>query len=216
MTKTGYTKQQQAELKRLVYDCSIARIPTVEIKSLAHEKLDIEVTENWIGRIKRRLRQDSEKEYKHLLTDNFAFKYQIMRTIHELEEIQRRKWLLCNKEHLTNEDLIRLKCLSELEESTTLIADVYDALPGIDSFTSPYEEQQNDNNGFIVHKEAKVYDSRARASNAGLATFTRYKDAFGQEREVAEHPDYKGSGPIHPDYKGRYPWDEGYEGNAKF
>lgn len=136
MTRTGYNKLQQNQLKGLVYQCSIARIPTYEIKSLAREKLNMEITDNWIQRIRRGIKHDSEKEYNHLLTDNFAFKYQIMHTIHELEEIQRRKWELCKKEHLTNEDLIRLKCLSELEKSTTLIAQAYDTLPGIDQFAT--------------------------------------------------------------------------------
>lgn len=214
MSRTGYSKQQQNQLKRLVFECSIARLSSTEIQQISKEKLDIPVTDNWIRRIRKRLRDESEAEFKHLLMDNFAFKHQYMQRIKEFEEIQRLQWEIARKPHLTNEDIMRLKCLSEIRESTILVAEAYNALPGIDSFTPNHQEEAEEEH-FIVHKEAKVYDSKARASNAGLATFTRYKDAFGQEREVAEHPDYKG-GPIHPDYKGRYPWDEGYEGNAKF
>jgi hypothetical protein len=134
MSRSGFSKQQQNQLKQLVYQCSFARIPASEISRLALEKLNTEVTENWVGSIRTSLKHDAEKEYKHLLSDSFAYRYEFLQRIKEVKEIQRRKWEIANKEHLTNEDLIRLKCLTELEESTVLLSDFYQMLPGMDSF----------------------------------------------------------------------------------
>lgn len=135
MSRTGYTKEQQNKLKQLVFECSIARLPSNNICQLAHEKLDMEVTENWIGRIKRRLQRDSEKEYNRLVSTNFAFKCEYIQRIAEIKEIQRKIWEIVNKEeHLSQEDLIRLKCLSTLQESTVSLTEFYDALPAIDAF----------------------------------------------------------------------------------
>jgi hypothetical protein len=78
-----------------------------------------------------------------------------MQRIKEVKEIQRRKWEIAIKEHLTNEDLIRLKCLSELEESTVLIAEMYDALPGLDQFivAAPTPIGSGSSNSVIVGAE---------------------------------------------------------------
>jgi hypothetical protein len=51
-----------------------------------------------------------------------------MQRIAEFKEIQRRKWQIANKPHKTEEDLITLKCLSSIEESTVLLCDIYEAL----------------------------------------------------------------------------------------
>jgi hypothetical protein len=212
MSRSGFSKQQQSQLKQLVYQCSFARLPASEISRLAQEKLGMKVTENWVGRIRYSLKNEAEKEYKHLLSDSFAYRYEFLQRIKEVKEIQRRKWEIANKEHLTNEDLIRLKCLTELEESTVLLSDFYQMLPGVDSSFVPKPNEELAE-GYTVRE--KLYESRARSIDASKATYRRYTDMYGCEREVAEHPDFSG-GPISPDSEGRYPWDEGYDANSKF
>jgi hypothetical protein len=156
MTRTGYSKQQQNQLKQLVFECSIARLPASEISKVAYDKLGIQVTENWIGRIRRSLKNDTKKEFKHLLGDSFAYKYEVMQRIKEVKEIQRRKWEIANKNHLTQEDLIRLKCLSELEESTVLLAEIYGSLPGMDQFTpTTNTDSSSSNSTSLVAEEIK-------------------------------------------------------------
>jgi hypothetical protein len=129
------------------------------------------------------------KEFKILLSDSFAYKYEFIQRIKEIKEIQRLKWQIASKEHLTNEDLIRLKCLSSVEESTTLLCDIYDALSGIDRFIPPITTKTDD-------EVEEAYPSRT--------TFGRDLSRFGT------------SSIVHPDYRGRYPGDPGYNGNAKF
>ena len=60
---------------------------------------------------------------------------------------------LTNKEHLTKEDLIRLKCLSELLESTVLCQELYDALPGIDTFTPNLGYQEENRASTVFQHE---------------------------------------------------------------
>lgn len=198
MTRTGYSKQQQNQLKQLVFECSIARLPTAEIQQIALDKLGIQVTENWIGRIKRGLRKESEAEFKKLVSDNFAYKYQYMQRIKEFEEIQRMQWEIAKKkEPLTNADLIRLKCLSELKESIISMSNLYEVLPAIDNFRPTFTATKITS----PFRSSSSYEDEDETSRDTLSSI---------KRDIAR--DYNTT----PDHYGRYPGDPGYDKQAKF
>src|SRR5918996_4150530 len=117
MTRTGHSKDQQHQVRQLIFECSLAKMSTFQTQQVLKEKLDVDVTINWINRIKAQFKEDARREYYHLLTDNFAYKYLTMQVMHQLHEIIKQQWDIVNG-HKGKNDLLTLKALSEVREST--------------------------------------------------------------------------------------------------
>lgn len=137
MTRTGYTRDQQHQVKQLVFECSIAKMTAFQTQQVLKEKLDIgDMTISWINKIKAQFKEDARREYYRLLTDNFAYKYLTMEAIQQLHEVIKQQWDIANTHKgkgNANDDLIALKALSEVRESVSRVSEFYKLLPEVES-----------------------------------------------------------------------------------
>jgi hypothetical protein len=118
---------------------------TFQTQQVLKEKLDVDVTINWINRIKAQFKEDARREYYHLLTDNFAYKYLTMQVMHQLHEIIKQQWDIVNG-HKGKNDLLTLKALSEVRESTLCISEFYKYLPEVENNLFSLKVNHKNNN----------------------------------------------------------------------
>lgn len=116
MSRTGYSRDQQHQVKELIFTSALAKMSSFQTQQVLKEKLDVNLTISWINRIKAGFKEDARREYYHLLTDNFAYKYLIMEVMQQLHEIIKQQWDIANT-NKGKDDLIALKALSEVKES---------------------------------------------------------------------------------------------------
>jgi hypothetical protein len=132
MTRTGHSKDQQHQIRQLIFECSLAKMSSFQTQQILKEKLDISVTISWINKIKAGFKEDARKEYYHLLTDNFAYKYLTMQVIQQLHEIIRQQWDIADS-HKSKNDLIALKALSEVKNSVLCVSEFCKFLPEVEN-----------------------------------------------------------------------------------
>ena len=132
MTRTGYSKDQQHQVKQLIFECTLAKMSSFQTQQVLKEKLDVELGIAWINKIKAGFKEDARKEYYHLLTDTFAYKYLTMQVMQQLHEIIKQQWDIANT-HKGKNDLIALKALSEVKESVLRVSEFYKYLPEVEN-----------------------------------------------------------------------------------
>ncbi|HEY7080519.1 MAG TPA: hypothetical protein VH500_12505 [Nitrososphaeraceae archaeon] len=143
MTRIGYTAEQQHQVKQLIFECSLAKMSSYQTQQVLKEKLDTNLTVSWINKIKAEFRADARKQYYHLLTDKFAYKYLTMEVMQQMHEIIRQQWDIANT-HKGKNDLIALKALSDARESVLRVSEFYKLLPEVE--TNLFKLQVNNHN----------------------------------------------------------------------
>ena len=152
MTRKGLDQMQQHQVRQLVFECSLAKMSSFQTQQVLKEKLDVDLGIAWINKIKAGFKEDARKEYYHLLTDNFAYKYLTMEVMQQLHEIIRQQWDIANAYKGKN-DLIALKALSEVKESVLRVSEFYKFLPEVENnlFALKVNHKNSNENDWILN-----------------------------------------------------------------
>ena len=152
MTRKGLDQIQQHQVRQLVFECSLAKMSSFQTQQVLKEKLDVDLGIAWINKIKAGFKEDARKEYYHLLTDNFAYKYLTMEVMQQLHEIIRQQWDIANAYKGKN-DLIALKALSEVKESVLRFSEFYKLLPEVENnlFALKVNHKNSNENDWIFN-----------------------------------------------------------------
>ena len=122
------TKPERLRLKQLVADSLLSRLTIEETLNYVERSLHIRLGPDYIIKIRKWLKADMQKEYATLRQDKYAYISEYFQRINEIRDLQRgTRFILCK----TNDDALRLKCISELHSLTLSLTNLYDLLPAI-------------------------------------------------------------------------------------
>src|SRR5712691_6482177 len=125
MTGKGLTRQKQ-EVKQIVFDDYIQRIPIQQTIDKIHKKIDVTLGENWICKLRARIKQSAKQEISKFREDRYAYVQKYLDRIHAVEQLEKKTWDLCNS---TRDEFMHLRCISELREPQVLLTELYQNLP---------------------------------------------------------------------------------------
>jgi vacuolar-type H+-ATPase subunit I/STV1 len=129
MTAKGLTTHQQEEVKQVVFDDYIQRIPIQQTIDKIHEMMDVKLGENWICKLRARLKQSAKQEISKFREDRYAYVQKYLDRIHAVEQLEKKSWhILRRNEEEKKDDLITLKYIGELREIEILLVDLYNNL----------------------------------------------------------------------------------------
>jgi hypothetical protein len=205
MTRTGYSKDQQHQVKQLIFECSLAKMSSFQTQQVLKEKLDVNVTTGWINKIKAQFKEDARREYYRLLTDNFAYKYLTMEIMLQMHEIIKQQWDIANTHKGkggNNNDLIALKALSEVRESVLRVSDFYKFLPEVENNLLTLRVSHNNSNNYSssnsrsedfdkidIDKEDSLSEAEKELLRKGTATIVG-RDISSGELIIDDNPDF--------------------------
>src|SRR6266568_8637717 len=96
MTAKGLTRYQQEEVKQIVFDDYIQRIPIQRTIDKIHEMMYVKLGENWICKLRARLKQSAKQELSKFREDRYAYVQKYLDRIHAVEQLEKKTWDLCN------------------------------------------------------------------------------------------------------------------------
>jgi hypothetical protein len=181
MSRTGYTSSQQHQVRQLIFECSIAKMFSFQTQQVLKDKLDVHVTISWINRIKTDFKEDARREYYHLLTDNFAYKYLTMEVMQQLHEIIKQQWDIANN-NKGKSDLIALKAYSELRESVLRVSEFYKYLPEVENNLFSLKRNHKDLNESLYLRNFETDNGNDNTSNS------KYQDINSETFDLNKEP----------------------------
>jgi len=95
MTGKGLTRQKQ-EVKQIIFDDYIQRIPIQQTIDKIHKKIDVTLGENWICKLRARIKQSAKQEISKFREDRYAYVQKYLDRIHAVEQLEKKTWDLCN------------------------------------------------------------------------------------------------------------------------
>jgi hypothetical protein len=156
MSRTGYSKPQQHQVKQLIFECALSKMTAFQIQQILKEKLDVDLGIAWINRIKAGFREDTRREYYSLLKDDFSYKHLQMEVMHQLHELIRQGMEIANNNKGKN-DLIALKALSEVRESVIKVSECYKSLPEVESNLITLKVNHKHNNEYDKESDPQAW-----------------------------------------------------------
>ena len=121
-------KAEREKLKQLVADSILNRLSTDESLDYIEKSLHVRFTPRYIQYVKQWLKTDMQQEFSQLRQDKYAYIHEYLQRINEIRDLQRHSRIILAK---TNDDHLRLKCISELHALSLSLANLYDVLPAI-------------------------------------------------------------------------------------
>lgn len=128
-----FTQAQKEQLKRCVIESTVRRLTFVEMQQYVKEKMQLEISIDYLGRIKNSLRKDSQKQLSIYHKDKFAFVEEIFfKRVKEYEHYQHILHdIIANS---PDNPIAQVKAIHELSEITASLANLFHDLPGILSY----------------------------------------------------------------------------------
>lgn len=130
MVARKFSYPQQEYAKQIVRECVLSRF-TVE-ESVAYLKTKLkrqDIDDRTYYRLRRSLRDDTEKWMKTLMQNRWAYVAQYKERIDEYLKYQKEYWL--NYHSNPNNAIVRVKCLDGLQNTSAAITQLMDILPEI-------------------------------------------------------------------------------------
>lgn len=140
------TQVQKEQLKRCIMDCTIRRLSTIETQKYISDRMQVEISTDYIRHAKMDIKKDSEKQMNAYRKEKFAFLDEIFFTrVEELKLLQKTLHEIIETEE---DNEIRIKAANELTGITTLLSNYYEQLPGmsqlgVEAFSSSSLENNN-------------------------------------------------------------------------
>jgi hypothetical protein len=139
MTAKGLTRQKQKEVKQVVFDDYIQRIPIQQTIDKIHKKMDVKLGENWICKLRARIKKSARQEIGKYQRDRYAYVQKYLDRIHAVEYLEKNAFQILRNEE--NDPSIQLRCISELRELQVLLTDLYQNLTIVTKSYVPELEQ---------------------------------------------------------------------------
>jgi hypothetical protein len=126
MSKLSQTQKEQ--LKRCVIDCTVRRLTLSEMHQYIIEKMQVDISTDYLRHIKSSLRKDAIKQLTIYQKDKFAYLDQLFfKRVAELESSQDiLRNIIANN---ADKPEAQIKAVAQLNEITRSLSDMFDALP---------------------------------------------------------------------------------------
>ena len=135
------SKQQREQLKRLVLQCILSRLSTIEALQFVREKLHASISRRYYFQIKGKIASETNKQLAYFTENKDAYIREFYQRIPEIEFLQKKMWELYDNNEKDPE--FQLGCIKELRMLTMTLVDLYKILPGISGFEFQYESDNN-------------------------------------------------------------------------
>jgi hypothetical protein len=127
---TNSADEQKEHLKEFVVECIIKRYTPEESLTYIKDKLGVEVGAHDYNRIRGELKRELGKNLKHLQRDRYAYGREHFKRIEEIRLIQKKLWKLIDEN--PDRPILQKSCLSELNQSTMTLANLYESINNLD------------------------------------------------------------------------------------
>jgi hypothetical protein len=140
------TQAQKEQLKRCVIDCIVRRLTLIDTQQYVKQKMHVEISTEYIRHLRSSLKHDLENQLKTYAIDRTAYiDEMVFKRMAELEDNQ----TILRNIIDNNEDNpeAQIKAVAELNETTVLIANLFELLPqitrlGVDASPSVFQQTQ--------------------------------------------------------------------------
>jgi hypothetical protein len=161
------SKRQRQQLKRLVLQCILSRLTTVEALQYISEKLQIFISRRYYFQIKRKIASETNKHLVYFTKNKDAYLREFYQRIVEIEFLQKKMWELYVNNQKDPE--FQLDCIKELRMLTTTLVNLYQILPSVTGFEFQYDNNQSvllrkDNQINWTEDERKAFEGEANES----------------------------------------------------
>lgn len=187
MSRTGLNQTQQHQVKQLVFECSLAKMSSLQTQQILKEKLDVDLGIAWINKIKAQFKEDARKEYYHLLKDDFSYKHLQMEVMHQLHEITKQQWDTVNAHKgKGGSDLIALKALSEVRESVLRVSVFYKFLPEVENnvFRLRVNHKSNNENNWMFSSGTGIIDGKSKSEDFNNIDIDKEPSLSEEDKEL--------------------------------
>jgi hypothetical protein len=152
---------------QLVMKCILSRLTTIEALQYIREKLHVSISRRYYFQIKRKIANDTNKQYAFFTKNKNAYLHEFYQRIAEIEFLQKKMWELYDNNE--KDPKFRLDCIKELRMLTMTLMDLYQILPNITGFEFQYDNDQNvilrkDNEINWTDGERKAFEDEANNS----------------------------------------------------
>jgi hypothetical protein len=130
-----FTEMQKGNFKQFVADCLIKRFTTEESLLYLKDKLGVQIEEDEFNYLKAELKRDIKRNVHYLRRYEYAYIREYLDRIDEMRLIQKRLWSLIDDN--PDNPILQKDCLSELSNSTMVLADFYRSIKELDQGSDP-------------------------------------------------------------------------------
>jgi len=123
-------EEQRERIKDDVVQCIIKRYTIDETQHYIKDKHGRDLLPHDYNRIRGELKRDLGTNLRHLKRDRYAYRREYFKRIDEIRLIQRNLWKLIDNNPIKPE--LQMDCLSELNQSTVTLANLYDSIRKLD------------------------------------------------------------------------------------
>jgi hypothetical protein len=146
-------EEKKERIKDAVVQCIIKRSSREETQLYIKDKLGEQVMPHDYNRIRGELKRELGTNLKHLQRDKYAYRREYFKRIEEIKLIQRNLWKIIDENEFKPD--LQVSCLSELNQSTVTLGDLYDSIRKLDK---EYALEQN-NDGAEEEKSEQIEES---------------------------------------------------------
>ena len=131
-------EEKKERIKDAVVQCIIKRSTRDETQLYIKDKLGERIMTHDYNRIRGELKRELGTNLKHLQRDKYAYRREYFKRIEEIKLIQRNLWKIIDENEFKPD--LQMSCLSELNQSTVMLANLYDSIRKLDK---EYALEQN-------------------------------------------------------------------------
>ena len=135
------TRAQKEQLKRCIIDCTVRRLTFAEMQQYIKERLQIDISTDYLSHVRSSLRRDSQKLLNVYHKDRFAFIDEVFfKRVKEYENYQNiLQNIIANN---ADKPEVQIKAVAELNDITVSLTNMFQDLPyitrlGVDAFFPP-------------------------------------------------------------------------------